>query len=182
MSKKEEFAEIFDVLKSVAEHRHQPILESELRDITKRVYEYRKGPELHRLILAISTERYFPSGHELEQQVRAAKGLPPLKGLTADLIDKNEEELIVSGQSVKNAKAGAEMIRKTLRKPALEDKTQDDVDEASASIALSAIVERQEAVTKELYGFMEFAAEKANQALEDFDEPTTNLMAELDEF
>lgn len=116
MSKKEEFAEIFDLLKSVAVHRGQPILDSELREITKRVFEYRQGPDLYRLIMGISTAKYFPSGCDLERQVREAKGLKPLKGLTPDLIDKFEEECVASGQSVKNAKAGAEMARKTLRK------------------------------------------------------------------
>lgn len=116
MSKKEEFAEIYDLLKQVAEYRKQPILDSEIREITKRVFEYRKGPELYSAIMAISTAKYFPSGTDIERQVREAKGLKPLKGLTPDLIDKFEEECVVSGQSVKNAKAGAEIARRTLRK------------------------------------------------------------------
>lgn len=168
MSKKEEFGEIFDLLKSVAEHKRQPILESELREMTKRVFEYRAGPELYRIIMEISNAKYFPAASELENQVRIAKGLKPLKGLTSELIDKFEEEAIVSGQNPKNAKAGAEIARRTLRKPILKEKTQEDVDEACAGIAAPARIERQ--------------AESGLAMLENFDDPSPNLLDELESF
>lgn len=182
MSKKEEFSEIFQLLKDVAAHRGQPILDSEIREITKRLFEYRQGGELYSAIMAISTAKYFPSGCELERQIREAKGLKPLKGLTPELIDKFEEECIVSGQSVKNARAGAEISRRTLRK-----------DPQSFSEMLAPKVEQIKAEINDLANGKDVWTENAEILfdslgpieirIDDFDKVTTiSVDEELDKF
>lgn len=113
--KQQQFNEIFETLQQVVEFRKQPILESELRQMGARLVEY-YSPELFRILRAIPGEHYFPAGFELEQRARKALGKPPLKGLTEDLIAKNEHNLVLSGQSTKNAAAGAAMMRNTLRR------------------------------------------------------------------
>jgi hypothetical protein len=121
--KKESFNEIMEALNAVIEYRKQPILESEVRTMATRLVEYH-GVECFRVIHALAEERYFPSAHTLENQVRAALGKPLLKGLTEDKIEKNERELVVSGQAPAKAKAGAEMMRSALRLrgvPVVED-------------------------------------------------------------
>lgn len=177
MSKKEEFTEIFETLRELVKFRGQSgmITDGELRDITKRVFEYRNGPELHQIIMAISTDKYFPSGFEIEQRVRAAKGLKPLKGLTEDLIEKNETELIVSGQSVKNAKAGAELLRKTLRKDVA----------GSVQLTASDIEKQKESMgtLKPLDGLKEEMVEVFNEKLlEEFDKQEKELIDAIDSF
>ncbi len=167
MSDKEDFSKIFDLIFSVVVFRNQTgiITENEIREMTKRIFEYRDGPELYSVVMAISNERYFPSAHELESRIRVAKGIKPLKGLTEDLIKKNERELVVSGSPPPQAAIGAEIMRKTLRKS--ENASPDTLLDHIGPTGFEGIPLKPEApVTK----------------LEIFDELTTKVLEELEDF
>lgn len=119
LTPKEKLNDILDALQAVIDHKKVPILESEVRTIAMRLVQYHTaqgGLDLFRVIHAIAMDTYFPSGVELEHRVRARLGMAPLKGLTEEKIGRFEHENVLAGQSVKNAKAGAEMMRNTLKK------------------------------------------------------------------
>lgn len=121
MNKKEQFAEIFDAIRQVADFRKFPISDGEIRPMCSRLLPYH-GIELFRIIHAISTEReelggrWFPSVFELEARVRQAKGLPPGAGaLTEEKIREREAANVVSGQDPAKARVGAQVLLRALK-------------------------------------------------------------------
>lgn len=138
MTPKEKYLDILDVLTQVMEFSRVPATETERKSIAQRLVQFH-GVELFRLIRALPGRTYFPAGFQIEQEIRVILGEKPLRGLTSDLIDKNERELVAGGQSPAKAKIGAEVLRKTLKsKIQLPEKTHEQVDEVSAQMALPA--------------------------------------------
>lgn len=110
---KEHMKEIRDALQVAAEVMKVPILESEYRDMSFRLMEYH-GAELFKIIAGIPNRRFYPASHELENEVRIAMGKKPF-GLTEGIIDRFEEELVVSGQNPAVAKKGAAFMKRAIR-------------------------------------------------------------------
>lgn len=115
MTPKEKAADILDVLEQVIGIAKVPMLESEKRAIAGRLVPYH-GIELFRLLRGLPGRNYFPTCYQIEQEIRVILGEKPLRGLTDDLIAKNERENVVSGQAPAKAAAGAAMMRNTLRR------------------------------------------------------------------
>ncbi len=131
LTPKAKYEDILSTLEQVVEFAKLPILTSELQTIARRLVEFH-GIELFRILRDLPARRFFPSGAEIEREVRAVLGKPAPKGLTEELIEKNERECVVSGQSPEKARQGAEVARKTLRAAAIpqvdsQKLTQEDV-------------------------------------------------------
>lgn len=127
---KEKRQEIRDQLKVVSDIMGVPILDAELDTMATRLVRFH-SKELFEIIARIPQGKYFPACHALEQEARKALGLPPV-GLTLDLIEKNETELVVSGQDPVKAKRGAEFVKRTLLRKAHEAVKSPEAQEAIA--------------------------------------------------
>lgn len=114
MTPKEKIADIEDVLRQVSGAKNFHMDNQELRAMSMRLLPLH-GVDLFRVLWAIPGEAFFPSVWEIEHKVRGGKGLPPGRGLTEEMIARNERELVVSGVSPEAARKGAEFARKTLR-------------------------------------------------------------------
>jgi len=111
---KEAHKEILDALTVASDIMNVKLLDTELRQMATRLLRFHGRP-LFDLITKIPEGRYFPPIYAIENDARRALGLPTV-GLTAELIEKNERECVVGGQDPAKAKAGAELMRSTLRR------------------------------------------------------------------
>lgn len=113
-NKQQQFGDIFDALKVAAEVMQDPLQDSEYRAIAKRLLPF-CGAALYRMIALVpSVHKKFPTGWDLEQQIRKDLGKPPMSGLTLEQIEENERKNVVSGQPPAIARKGAEMMRKAV--------------------------------------------------------------------
>ncbi len=166
--------EIREQLQVASETKGVAILGSELHSIAKRLEPF-YGDELFRLIASLPERVFFPSGCQIESEIRELLGEKPLKGVFAVKIEDNERELVVSGQDPKKAKAGAEMLKRTLRAHVLPvlpaaPVTQEIKPEIVQAFVASKLVEDgylKESVLAELEEFGE-EAPNVLDALEDF--------------
>lgn len=114
LSFKEQADDIADVIAEVTKAMNVPITDNERISISRRLAKYH-SKELFSVLMSLHDKQFFPSGAELEQQVRRALGKEPAKGLSEEQIEKNRKELIASGQDPKKANGGATMAKSTLR-------------------------------------------------------------------
>lgn len=106
--------EIYTALKAAAGYIGVPLLDSELKAISRRLLPYH-GPILFSAILEIGNARgYFPSGWALENEVRAKLGKEPRKGLTESIIEKNAEQLVKEGVAPEVARKGAAYMKRAI--------------------------------------------------------------------
>ncbi len=112
---KQKFEDILDQLKVAADVSNVVVVDSELKSIASRLVKYH-GAALARILASLPGRQFFPTGAQIEQEICETLGKKVTKGLTAAQIDKNEHDLVLAGQPIAKAKAGAEMMRKTLRK------------------------------------------------------------------
>lgn len=119
LSLKEQADDIADVISEVTKAMNVPITDHERTSIARRLAKYH-SKELFTVLMALHDKQFFPSGAELEQQVRRALGKEPAKGLSEEQIEKNRRELIASGQDPRKADGGATMAKSTLRLRAVQ--------------------------------------------------------------
>lgn len=164
MTKKEQFADIFDVVRQVADMKKFPLVDSEIRPICQRLLQYH-GAELFRVLRAIPGENYFPSVFEIELRTRGAMGLPPGDGpVTVEKVLKWEREAVVSGQSPASARRSAEFMLKTLRER--RPRVSDEVEQAAIRAELAPL--KVEPSTSDALSGLEDFGEDPLAALEDF--------------
>lgn len=112
---KEAIEEVKFAIRECAKFIGAPILESELKDISKRLMRY-YGADLFRVIYDIGqSSKFMPSGQEIERRVRIALGKDPAKGINEDLVERHKEELIKSGVSPEKAEKGAAFLKSIAR-------------------------------------------------------------------
>jgi len=125
--KQAQLKEIREQLEVVASIMKVPILESEFRDMSTRLLDYYGAP-LFVIIASLPDRRFFPAASELENEARIAMGIKPF-GLTEGIIDRFEEELVVSGQNVNVAKRGAAFMKRAIRAKRIPaEKTEEKVE------------------------------------------------------
>lgn len=119
MNFKEQADDIADAIQQISAAMGVPLLATEIKDISRRLARYH-SKELFSILMALHDKQFFPTGADLEQQVRRALGMEPSKGLSEDLVERNRKEAIASGQSPEKAEVGARVARGTLRLRAVQ--------------------------------------------------------------
>ncbi len=168
LNKQEQFREIFDALKVAAEVMGQALETPEYRAIAYRLMPF-YGGTLARMITAIpQTCKEFPTGWQLEYDIRKALGKPGMPGLTPERIDQNEREIVVSGQSPARAKAAADLMKKTLRRKS-EQPLADSMGDLSKGLALLAIPADREIKSQGIKTALDLLEEFDKSPIEEID-------------